>query len=71
MTKLAIISGGLREPSSTRLLADRITTAVEAALAGRNLAGLRPIPTGMPVGVAGGFGSDGMKTLVETCRSGV
>ncbi|ONM48996.1 CE1759 family FMN reductase [Nocardia donostiensis] len=37
MTKLAVISSGLREPSSTRLLADRITTAVEAALAGKNL----------------------------------
>src|SRR6478609_7762450 len=37
MTKLAIVSGGLGEPSSTRLLADRITAAVEAALAGRKL----------------------------------
>jgi FMN reductase len=37
MKKLAIVSGGLREPSSTRLLADRITAAVEAALAGRKL----------------------------------
>ena len=37
MTKLAIISGGLREPSSTRLLADRITAAVAAALATKNL----------------------------------
>jgi FMN reductase len=37
MTKLAVISGGLREPSSTRLLADRITAAVETALADRNL----------------------------------
>lgn len=37
MTKLAIVSGGLREPSSTRLLADRITTAVDAALANKNL----------------------------------
>jgi FMN reductase len=37
MTKLAVISGGLREPSSTRLLADRITSAVEAALADRDL----------------------------------
>ncbi|MDT5218819.1 MAG: reductase [Mycobacterium sp.] len=37
MTKLAVISGGLREPSSTRLLADRITAAVEAALADGNL----------------------------------
>jgi FMN reductase len=30
MTTLAIISGGLREPSSTRLLADRIDAAVRA-----------------------------------------
>jgi FMN reductase len=37
MTKLAIVSGGLGEPSSTRLLADRITAAVDAALAGRKL----------------------------------
>jgi FMN reductase len=33
MTTLAIVSGGLREPSSTRLLADRIDTAVQAELA--------------------------------------
>ncbi|HVX46787.1 MAG TPA: FMN reductase [Mycobacteriales bacterium] len=30
MTDLTIVSGGLREPSSTRLLADRIGAAVEA-----------------------------------------
>ena len=29
MTKLAVISGGIREPSSTRLLADRIVAAVD------------------------------------------
>lgn len=33
MATLAIISGGLREPSSTRLLADRIDAAVRAELA--------------------------------------
>ena len=33
MTTLAVISGGLREPSSTRLLAGRIDTAVHQALA--------------------------------------
>ena len=33
MTALAVISGGLREPSSTRLLADRIEAAVRAELA--------------------------------------
>lgn len=32
MTTLAVVSGGLREPSSTRLLADRITAAVTAQL---------------------------------------
>jgi FMN reductase len=32
MTKLAIVSGGLREPSSTRLLADRIGAAVREEL---------------------------------------
>lgn len=32
MTRLAVVSGGLREPSSTRLLADRLAAAVETAL---------------------------------------
>jgi FMN reductase len=30
--KLAIVSGGLAEPSSTRLLADRLATAADRAL---------------------------------------
>lgn len=34
MTELAIISGGLREPSSTRLLADRLANAVRSELVG-------------------------------------
>ncbi len=33
MTRLAIVSGGLREPSSTRLLADHISTALHDELA--------------------------------------
>ena len=32
MTTLAVVSGGLREPSSTRLLADRISRAVQEEL---------------------------------------
>jgi FMN reductase len=32
MTKLTIVSGGLREPSSTRLLADRLEASVRAEL---------------------------------------
>jgi FMN reductase len=35
---LAVISGGLRQPSSTRLLADRLTAATVAALEERGLA---------------------------------
>lgn len=35
MTTLAIITGGLREPSSTRLLADRLEASVRTALAER------------------------------------
>lgn len=34
MTSLAIVSGGLRQPSSTRLLADRLAAAVRAELEG-------------------------------------
>ena len=32
---LAVVSGGLSNPSSTRLLADRLTTATVEALRGR------------------------------------
>jgi FMN reductase len=35
---LAVVSGGLRQPSSTRLLADRLTAATVAALEERGLA---------------------------------
>jgi FMN reductase len=31
-TKIAVVSGGLRDPSSTRLLADRLAAAVQAEL---------------------------------------
>ncbi|MFC4375146.1 FMN reductase [Nocardia halotolerans] len=34
MKKIAVVSGGLREPSSTRLLADRLGAAVRVALDG-------------------------------------
>ena len=32
MSRLAVVSGGLREPSSTRLLADRLDQAVQHEL---------------------------------------
>ena len=72
MTKLAIISGGLREPSSTRLLADRITTAVEAALAGRNLMAtslvieLRPLGRAIVDTMLTGFAPTDLEFAFET-----
>jgi FMN reductase len=38
MTSLTIVTGGLREPSSTRLLADRLDEAVRAELADQGVA---------------------------------
>ncbi|MGV0634372.1 CE1759 family FMN reductase [Mycolicibacillus trivialis] len=39
MTRLAVVSGGLREPSSTRLLADRLADAARSALADDGVTG--------------------------------
>jgi len=72
MTKLAIISGGLREPSSTRLLADRITTAVEAALAGKNMTAtssvieLRPLGRAIIDSMLTGFAQSDLESVFET-----
>jgi FMN reductase len=71
MTKLAIISGGPREPSSTRLLADRITAAVEAALAERNLTMTASVielrPLGRPIvdAMLAGFASADLESAFE------
>jgi FMN reductase len=43
MTKLAIVSGGLREPSSTRLLADRIGAAVREELSRTHTPATTPV----------------------------
>jgi FMN reductase len=72
MTKLAIVSGGLREPSSTRLLADRITSAVEAALADRNLTmtasviELRPLGRSIIDAMLAGFAPPDLESAFET-----
>jgi FMN reductase len=72
MTKLAVISGGLREPSSTRLLADRITVAVAAALAERNLTLTSSVielrPLGKPIidAMLTGFASAELESAFET-----
>jgi FMN reductase len=72
MTALAVISGGLREPSSTRLLADRITAAVQAALADRNLTMTASVvelrPLGHPIidAMLTGFASPELESAFET-----
>jgi FMN reductase len=52
MTALAIVSGGLREPSSTRLLADRIDTAVRAELARADVSATSSVIELRPLGRA-------------------
>jgi FMN reductase len=72
MVKLAVISGGLREPSSTRLLADRLTAAAEAALASRNLTvtasviELRPLARAIMDAMLAGFASPELESVFET-----
>lgn len=72
MTKLVAISGGLREPSSTRLLADRLTAAVDKALADRNLAAsssvieLRPFARAITDAMLAGFASPDLESAFET-----
>lgn len=52
MPSLAIISGGLREPSSTRLLADQIDVAVRAELARLNISATSSVVELRPIGHA-------------------
>lgn len=72
MTKLVAISGGLREPSSTRLLADRLTAAVDKALVDRNLAAsssvieLRPFARAITDAMLAGFASPDLESAFET-----
>jgi len=50
MTALAVVSGGLREPSSTRLLADRIDAAVRTELARSNVSATSAVIELRPLG---------------------
>lgn len=52
MPTLVIISGGLREPSSTRLLADRIDAAVRAELARLDISATSSVVELRPIGRA-------------------
>jgi FMN reductase len=75
MTKLAIVSGGLREPSSTRLLADRLETAVRAELAAQGMNAesffleLRPLGRPIMDAMLTGFAAPALEEAFETVAS--
>ena len=72
MTRLTIISGGLREPSSTRLLADRLDVAVRAELDADNVQVIPSVvelrPLGRPIidAMLTGFTLPALEAAFET-----
>ncbi|MDF8266062.1 FMN reductase [Luteipulveratus flavus] len=72
MTKLAVISAGLREPSSTRQLADRLDAAVRAELGVRGdqatseVVELRPLAHPIMDAMLTGFPSAALESAFET-----
>ncbi|MFD9812004.1 FMN reductase [Streptomyces sp. NPDC059080] len=72
MTNLTIISGGLREPSSTRLLADRIEAAVRTELedrgqrVGSSFVELRPLGRAITDAMLSGFPTGPLEEAFET-----
>lgn len=72
MTSLAVVSGGLREPSSTRLLAERIDTAVGRALveagtsATSTLIELRPLGRAIVDALLTGYATPDLEAAFET-----
>lgn len=75
MTNLAIVTGGLREPSSTRLLADRIDAAVRAELTEQGVAAtstiieLRPLGRAIMDDLLTGFAGSDLEAVFETVGS--
>jgi FMN reductase len=75
MTKLTIISGGLREPSSTRLLADRLEASVRAELAALEMSAdsffveLRPLGRAIMDAMLTGFAAPALEGAFETVAS--
>ncbi|OEJ97645.1 CE1759 family FMN reductase [Streptomyces thermolilacinus] len=75
MTKLTIISGGLREPSSTRLLANRLDVAVRAELEaqGRTVEStfveLRPLGRAIMDAMLSGFPTPPLEQAFRTVDS--
>jgi FMN reductase len=74
VTALAVVSGGLREPSSTRLLADRIYGAVRAELARSNVSAsssvieLRPLGRSIMDAMLTGFAVAELEAAFRTLR---
>jgi FMN reductase len=72
VTRLAVISGGLREPSSTRLLADRLEAAVRTELAALGMDAdssfleLRPLGRPIMDAMLTGFASAALEEAFET-----
>lgn len=75
ITKLTIISGGLREPSSTRLLADRLEASVRTELAGLGLktesfwVDLRPLGRQIMDAMLTGLVAPALESAFETVAS--
>jgi FMN reductase len=74
MTRIVVVSAGLSEPSSTRLLADRLTEAVRSRLesAGRpvevDVVELRPLAHAIADAMLTGFASGDLAVAVESVR---
>jgi FMN reductase len=75
MTGLAVVSGGLREPSSTRLLADRLDAAVRAHLAMANrpaestVIELRPLARAITDAMLTGIAGSELESAFRTLRN--
>lgn len=65
--KLAVVSAGLSTPSSTRLLADRLTTATQAALPGAevHVVELRDYATDIAHNLTNGFASPRLQAELD------
>jgi FMN reductase len=75
MTELTIVSGGLRMPSSTRLLADRLAAAASRHLADQGLSvstrvvELRPLARSIADAMTTGFANTELEAAFETVAS--
>lgn len=71
MTRIAVISAGLGAPSSSRLLADRLSSATLEALGGRaelDIIELRPLAHALADNLLTGFPSGDLAAAIETVR---